>query len=201
MQFEPLYEISYKTHGYRWREFLNFWEKYEIAEEDTLSPNGYNLQTGGRNFIMNDDTKQLLREKATGRKASEETKMKLKKTPEQREHLKRIRTGTKQPQEVKNKISVWGKGRPKSEEHKAKIRAGQPIYTEKRRQATISFNKKTKTKQVYQYTKEGVLIKTYESLLYASQKTGVSYNGISRCARGNPKNKTSGGFIWKFSET
>jgi len=198
MRFEPLYEISYETHGYRWREFLNFWEKYEIEEEVTLSPRGYNLQSGGRNFVMNSETKHILREKATGRKASEETKMKLKKTQEQREYLRKIRLGTKQTQEAKNKISEWGKGRPKSEEHKAKIKAGQPVYTEERRQATISFNKKTKMKPVSQYTKEGVLIKIYESLLDASQKTGTSYNGISRCAHGNPKNKTSGGFIWKF---
>jgi group I intron endonuclease len=200
MRFETLYEISYETHGYRWKEFLNFWEKYEIAAEDTMSPNGYNLQTGGRNFGITDETKQILRGKATGRKASEETRLKLKKTQEQREHLRRIRTGTKQTLEAKNKISAWGKGRHLSEEHKAKIKAGQPAYTEERRHATISFNKKTKTKRVNQYTREGLFIKSYESLITASQETGVSYNGISKCACGNPKNPTCGGFVWKHEK-
>jgi group I intron endonuclease len=201
MLFEPLYEISYKTHGYRWKEFLNFWEIYEIAEEDTLSPNGYNLHPGGKNHAMSEETKQILREKAIGRMASEETRLKLKKTPEQRKYLSLLKIGTKQTQEAKNKISAWGKGRPKSEEHKAKIKAGQPEYTEERRQATVSFNKKTKTKRVYQYTKKGVFIKSYESLKIASQETGLSYNGISNCARGKPKNPTCGGFIWKFTES
>ena len=201
MLFEPLYEISYETHGYRWKEFLNFWEIYEIAEEDTMSPNGYNLHPGGKNHTMSEESKQILRKKATGKKASEETRLKLKKTPEQREHLRRIRTGTKQTQEANNKISAWGKGRPKSEEHKAKIKAGQPEYTEERRQATISFNKKNKSKRVYQYTKKGVFIKSYESARIASQETGANCTGISRCALGKPKNPTCGGFVWKFTES
>ena len=196
MRFETLYEISYETHGYRWKEFLNFWEKYEIAEEDTLNPRGYNLQTGGRNYCMTDETKQIHREKATGRKASEETRRKLKKTPEQKELHRRLQTGKKMKQESKNKISAWGKGRPKSEEHRSKIRAGQPVYTEERRQIMISSNKK-KSKRVDQFTLEGILIKTHSSAKAATNELNINASGIGRCCKG--KQKTCGGSTWKFS--
>ena len=196
MRFETLYEISYETHGYRWKEFLNFWEKYEIAEEDTLNPRGYNLQTGGRNYCMTNETKQILREKATGRKASEETRRKLKKTPEQKELHRRLQTGKKMNQESKNKISARGKGRPKSEEHRAKIKAGQPVYTEERRQITISSNKK-KAKRVDQFTLEGIFIKTHSSARAAAGEINRDAGSIGKCCQG--KKKTCGGYTWKFS--
>ena len=166
-----------------------------------MHPNGYNLQSGGRNFHFTEETKKILREKAKGRKPSEATKLKLKKTPEQREVLRLLATGRKHTPQAKRKISDWGKGRPKSEEHKTKIKEGQPEYTEERREATSKFNKETKSKKVSQFTKEGDFIKTFDSLTIASQETGTNISCISRCALGNPKNKTANGFVWKFAAT
>lgn len=200
MIFEALYEISYETHGYRWREFLDFWEKYEIAEEDTIA-HGYNIQRGGKNCEMSEETKKLISEKAKGRKVSAATKLQIKLswTPEKREIFRNMALGRRHTKESRAKISAWGKGRPKTEAHKAKIKAGQPEKTEEQKQKTRTFNTNTKSKQISQYTPEGVFIKTYVSLTTATKETGINNTGISKCALGKPKHGTAGGFIWKYT--
>ena len=51
---------------------------------------------------------------------------------------------------------------------------------------------------VDQYTKDGVFIKTYDSMNKAHFETGLSVAGISRCVNGITKEE--GGFIWKKSK-
>ncbi len=43
-------------------EELNESEEYWIKELGTISPNGYNLQTGGNNFLVHEETKTKMRE-------------------------------------------------------------------------------------------------------------------------------------------
>lgn len=50
---------------------------------------------------------------------------------------------------------------------------------------------------VTQYTLGGELIKEFDSMTLASESTGISVQGISNCC--NNINKTSGGFIWRYS--
>ena len=49
---------------------------------------------------------------------------------------------------------------------------------------------------VLQYDLEGNLVNEFESIAEANRKTGVNPDGISAAARG--KQRTSGGYIWKF---
>lgn len=49
-------------------------------------------------------------------------------------------------------------------------------------------------RKVYQYTKEGKLVSTYESVSQANKITGV--HNIDRCCNG--KYKTAGGYIWSY---
>lgn len=62
-------------------EDLDSREIQEIAERDTIVPNGYNLQKGGRDHEMHETTKQKLSEalkgKGMGRVLTEETKKKI----------------------------------------------------------------------------------------------------------------------------
>lgn len=53
-------------------------------------------------------------------------------------------------------------------------------------------------KPVKQYTIDGVFIKEYECIKYASNETGISKASISLCC--NNKLKTAGNFIWVFSD-
>ena len=50
--------------------------------------------------------------------------------------------------------------------------------------------------RVAQYTKEGHLIRIWESQIEASERTGVPQANISACCHG--KLKTAGGFRWSF---
>jgi hypothetical protein len=50
--------------------------------------------------------------------------------------------------------------------------------------------------KVAQFTKDGVLIKIWDSQIEASEVTGVLQQSISKCCYG--KLKTAGGFRWCF---
>lgn len=58
-------------------EELNNKEEYYISTYNSLSPNGYNLQTGGGNRRLSDETKLKISISNTGRHVSEETRKKL----------------------------------------------------------------------------------------------------------------------------
>jgi hypothetical protein len=53
----------------------------------------------------------------------------------------------------------------------------------------------TKSKQIDQYDLNGIFIKTWNSVKDASEKLGISHQGINRCIRG--KNGRAGKYIWK----
>ncbi len=52
-------------------------EEYYILDLNTLSPNGYNLRTGGCNSTFSDDIKQLLSDLKKGKPRSDEVKLKI----------------------------------------------------------------------------------------------------------------------------
>lgn len=54
------------------------------------------------------------------------------------------------------------------------------------------------SKAVHQFDKNGVFIKTYQSLKDASKETGARIAHISSCIHG--KRKTAGGWVWKSAE-
>ena len=53
-------------------------------------------------------------------------------------------------------------------------------------------------KEVHQYTKNGEYIRSFDSLVEASESVGVSIYAISKCATGI--HKTSAGYIWKLNK-
>lgn len=62
----------------------------------------------------------------------------------------------------------------------------------------IKKNAKKHKKKVMQYTKNNVFIKEYSSLKEASNKIGINSSSIIRCCKG--KQKTCGGYIWRYME-
>lgn len=50
--------------------------------------------------------------------------------------------------------------------------------------------------RVAQYTKDGFLVKVWDSQKEASEVTGIERGNISKCCHG--KLKTAGGFRWSF---
>lgn len=60
-------------------------------------------------------------------------------------------------------------------------------------------NKKSRGKAVNQYTKEGIFLKTFDSVSDAAKELGCCVAAISNCCLG--RTKTSQGFRWSFVES
>ena len=60
-------------------------------------------------------------------------------------------------------------------------------------------NKKSRGKAVNQYTKEGIFLKTFDSVSNAAKELGCCVAAISNCCLG--RTKTSQGFRWSFVES
>lgn len=60
-------------------------------------------------------------------------------------------------------------------------------------------NKRSRGKAVNQYTKEGIFIKTFDTITDAAEELGCCIAAISNCCLG--RTKTSQGFRWSFVES
>jgi len=91
-----------------------------IVEHDTLSPNGYNLQSGGNHRRLSEESKQKISKSLSGRARPDDVKQKCsashKGKPLSEEHKQKIRDtrlkGVPRSEETKAKISAAQKGRP-----------------------------------------------------------------------------------------
>ncbi len=63
------------------------------------------------------------------------------------------------------------------------------------REATSPNNEKSK-KVIYQYSKEGIKLNTYNSIIEAANVLNCNYSGISNAASG--KTRTAKGYVWIF---
>ena len=131
-----------------------------------------------------------------------------------KEEYSAMLAGKKQSQDTKNKksksmLGVWdGKTKEEMSEIGQKIwdtrrKNGndkiQPEHAEKISQSLkgrkITWDRK-RNKTITQYDSDGNIIKEYESQSQASRETNISQSDISSCCNG--KQKTAGGFTWKF---
>ena len=158
---ETLKEVYLKT-CYT-QEELDEWEKYYIKFYDTLYPNGYNLEEGGRGGIPSEDARRKMSERAKnisdehrrklseakkGKNLSEETIRKISESkkgkPKSEEHRRKLSEASKGKnlsEETIRKISESKKGKPKSEEHRRKLSEaskGKPKSDETRRKISES---------------------------------------------------------------
>lgn len=174
-------------------EELNRLEQEEIARLGCIKPHGYNLDSGGRNCLHHESTKQKIREKATGRQISEET----------REKLRESHRGRKLSEEQKEKLRQAVLGTKRGEEFKAKMRAirGTPEAREKARAARLgtkttgkaleNLRKNHATQKVLCLT-TGVL---YQSMKEATADTGVQEWSIRNDAKGKVVGRH---YRWKY---
>ena len=86
-------------------------------------------------------------------------------------------------------------GKHFSEEHRAKLAASNRGL--KRSAETCARVGKAKEKPVAQYTKNGLLIKVFDSGRKASIETGIGAQHISKACK--HQQKTAGGFVWEFA--
>lgn len=85
---------------------------------------------------------------------------------------------------------------PKKKDEKSKIMKAAYASPEVRAKITGKNNGASRT--IKQYDLDGKYLATYETLIEAEAKTGISYKSISKALRGH--RKTAGGFMWQFAD-
>jgi group I intron endonuclease len=172
------YEILHS--GIETKEQLNFLEEKEIKERKTLSPFGYNLNTGGRSMIPSEETKIKMSKSQTGRKHTKETIIKM----------RQVQKGRKVSEETKEKLRAKHLGKKLSEEQKEKISIGCKGHyvSEKSRNITIQRNKKK-----IMCVETG---KIYDSFSDAAREYGIKNLSSFSAALRSEKN-TAYGFHWR----
>lgn len=204
------YEVLYKIASddiEKATAILNEREIYYIEALNSRIPNGYNVAIGGESkvgYTMPEEKRRRISEANKGHTINEEQRERLKKalighrvSEETKEKIRQAHLGKKLSEETKRKLSAIGKGRPHSEEWKRNISKGlkgRPcLWADKIKEAKAKI-----VRAVLQYTLEGVLIKEYQSTEAASLEVGIKMATLYKCLSG--KNKSSGGFIWKYKE-
>lgn len=101
--------------------------------------------------------------------------------------------------EAKHKISKRFKGIKLSEEHKAKLRKPKSESAKANMRKPKSEEHIAKlSKIVLQFTKDGVFVAKYKSVMDVCRQCGFSNSSISQCCNG--KLKHAYGFIWRYKE-
>lgn len=137
--------------------------------------------------IISEETRIKKSESAKGKKHTEETKLKISK----------VHKGKKISDEQKIKISSFHKGRPKSESTKLKLSLVQKgrKFTQEHLDKLSKSHTGTGFRPILQYTKGGVFVKEWESIVGAAKYYNTNPANISHCISG--RNKSCMGFVWK----
>ena len=163
----------------------NKYEEEYIKKYNTLSPHGYNLDSGGKNNPRHNDTKERIRISLTGRKQS----------------IKEIEAKSERMKGVNN----MNYGKPMSDEQKRKISETKkrknnenPTQLSEAQLNGLKIGRKMKT--VLQCDKvSGEIIKIFENSSIAGKELNIHPAQISNVCNPNKLHfKTAGGFIWKY---
>jgi group I intron endonuclease len=160
-----------------------------IKKFNTLAPNGYNLQEGGKNHKCHPETKKLISEKLKGRKLSKEHKNKL---SESHMGIKHHYFEKKITEERRSKLSESFKRLWQERRDNGTFDSYRPTNLE------ISTGISSNRKGVGKYDDKGTLLETYASTVEAGEKNNIHRQCISKVCNGNRKYKTAGGYVWKF---
>jgi group I intron endonuclease len=166
---------------------LNKLEIHYIEQFNTVYPSGYNLTYGGEGGKLSDETRKKISEASikkyqerpelrivdkskytpeVRKKMSEASIKKYQERPELRDIGKQNKSSKRTPEQVEKMKKAW---------EKRKI---QPQFKE-----TMSKSMEKYFKRVYCFDKQGVLIKTFESLAEISKEPNFSKGGVSSAIR------------------
>lgn len=165
-------------------------EQFWINKLNTLSPNGYNLKTGGEHPIFTEEVKEKLRIANTGKILSKQSRLKI--SVSLKEQWKNgLRKGHPVSEKVKynlvdyvKKHGSWNKGLPTEM---------QPHYGKAKPKEIREKIAKTLSKPVL-CVETGV---RYSSAKEASAELHIQFSNISRCLHG--RCHTAGGYHWRWA--
>lgn len=192
-------------------EELNKRESYWIAELRTLSPNGYNLKTGGLNSLVSEETRERMKKAHLRENLSSETRRKLSEANIKRWESKEAR----EKHSMTMKKALEGKTFPKreyvarevSEETRKKMSSSQKRRWESsalREQYSRAAKERTrknpeKIEVANRARRKKVKCsngEVYESISEASKLLGIPVPSISMVCNG--KRKTAKGYSFAF---
>ena len=141
------------------QEELDEWEQYYIKFYDTLYPNGYNLEEGGRGGVPSEEARRKMSKAKKGKRHSDEHRKKLSKaakgkhiSEETKKKISESTSGEKNhmfgkhhSNETKKKIGEASKGRYYSEEARRKMskaKKGKKLSEEHRRKLSEAMKDK-----------------------------------------------------------
>jgi group I intron endonuclease len=191
------------------------YEKEYIMKYNAMSPNGYNVAEGGksgRNFLgktHSEETKKILSEKSKEYglrpEVKERSRQNMIKLNEKRKNGD-ISEKWKEAIKSGKMGGTCNKGRKVKEDVKKKISEGLKAYFNNkkiseddigRKKHSIAI-RKARGRKVLQYSKENVLLASYDSIAEAVEKTQVHRCTIQSLCCGRLKVATK--FIWKYAE-
>lgn len=162
-------------------EDANSMEQKLIAKYKTTNKQyGYNIEVGGKACgHLTDEHKNKIsiansgaNNGQYGRRYTEEERRQM--------SINSVWRGRKHSLESRKKMSEYAKAHPEIKSHKGK---NHPM-----------------AKAVLQFDLNGNFIQRFETAAEASAKTGTTRSGICSCCKFRPKNKTAGGYVWRYAD-
>lgn len=175
---------------------LDEWEKYFIFTNNTLHPNGYNLQEGGCGGIPSEETRRKMSESMKGKNNTKRSKPVIQYTlsgefvREWPSTNEAGRNGFDQ-----RTVSACCRGEYKTAYGYVWRYKGVTYEEEINYKTPNQRRVEALSKTVLQFTLSGEFVREWPSLNEAG-RNGFKQSGISDCCRG--KQKSHHGFIWKF---
>lgn len=194
------------------KEEADNFERLLIKKLELTNPNkGYNLQDGGSHGQPSELSRENIRKAAQKRNQNQEWRRKQseshiglqvgekngmygkKHTSETKEKLREASLGKHPTDETKEKMSKSHAGEKNSmfgKHHKDE--------TKQKISNKVSGANNPKSRKANQYSLDGVLIKTWETIKLAGKTLGIAPQNISRCCRTGKG--TAGGFKWSYAD-
>ena len=172
------------------------YEEEYIKKFNTLAPNGYNLQTGGRITKLSDETKQYMSKR-----------QKEIVTDERRKAISERTKGRKLTDEQKQVLSVYAKNRWQNMTQEVRTEYIKKLRNDESRDKSKEISEKSRealqtradaNKKCVGQFQNNIMINTFESMSHAARETNTCITSIRHVCNNNPKYKTAGGFVWKF---
>jgi len=173
-------------------ENLNERERHWQEFYDVIGDNGLNCR-----LTATDDKSGFLSESSKNKLSIAKKKVVI--DGEWREKFAYDWSGKNHSEETKRKMSDSAKGKKKTVEHISKLPQNQKGYKSKPRSQEFRLNQKLfngKSKAIFQYDKNNVLINQFISVAEAKRQTSIKT--INSAVLG--KTKTAGGFKWSYTK-
>ena len=190
------------------KEHLIFFEQKHI-DKYNFNKELYNIRkiaNSNLGTVLSEETKNKISKKAKGRKASKETKEKLSKmrmgSGNNMFGKPSAMKGKKHSEETKRKIGESQRGEKNHNYGKKASKETREKMSEVRKGKYYGKKGKenSRAKAVFQIDKDSLkIVKKWECIADIKRELGIDHCGISNVCHG--RNKTTGGFIWAFTNS